>query len=353
MPNYELGKVLRMAREARKMTQGQLVELYDTEAIKKEDTGSDKEEAKEKNTRNEICSTQVLHRIENGTAKEIKMDVLYQLMEKVGLLPEQMYPSILVTKPLALNLKAEIHNLIQQREYKKAKKDLQKLEGMMVPEYPRNEQYLMYTKAKLAFQGGELEVEEYLKTLFDALSITVPILDQVDIAEWPLNCNEILILFDISNVYHLMKDREKELELLLKLKKNVEKQYMDSAYYAAWHTYILSELSRLMCLRQNYEEALKLCMVGIEECKEYNILGNIHQLLYDMVWCKEQKIRNNAFSDEMESEEQKLFIKKEREFCKKQLVQAYYLCKAQGDFSAAERIKRLGKKLYPDDVKLI
>lgn len=352
MANYELGKVLRMAREAKGMTQDQFVELYSVEEIKSKNADDKKgRKAKKEDERVEICSTQALRRIENGTVKRIKLKVLYQLMEKAGMLPEQMHPSILATKPLALNLKAEIHVLIQQKEYEKAEKELQKLEEMIVPGYPRNRQYLLHTNAKLAIARKEITKEEYLKILLDALSATVPALDQVDIAGWPLDWNEFLILFDMLDVYHSMKEREKELELLLKLKENVETHYMDPIYYTVWHSRILVQLSQLACIKQQYEESLEYCKTGIEECRRYRILGDIHYFLYDMVWCKEQQMREKLIPKEMGLEEQEISIKKEREFCKKQLVQAYCICMAQGVFYSAKRIRKLGEELYPDEIK--
>lgn len=45
--------------------------------------------------------------------------------------------------------------------------------------------------------------------------------------------------------------------------------------------------------------------------------------------------------------------KKEREFCKEQLVQAYYVSEMAGDAYETEKIKRLCEHFYPGEIKLL
>ena len=354
MAIYQLGKVIRMMREAQGMTQDQFVEWYDVGVIGEKSLTEERINSDKINRRNEICSTQVLRRIENGTAKRIKKEVLYRLMEKLGLIPEHIYASILVTKFWGLNLKTDIYMCICNKEYERAERMLKKLKPMMVKEYPRNEQYLMESEAILAYRRKKIDAEEYVKVLFSALQQTVPMINEIDIAEWPFNWEEFFILFAIADAYRFVGEREKRLDLLLKLKENVEKKYMDRIYYVVWHTWCLAKLSRYMCTENRCEKSLEYCEIGIKECKEFRIVGKVHYLLYDNVWDKEQLMRKGLFIKEVIClEERELLIKKERVFCKKQLVQAYYLSKAQGDFINSERIKKLCEKNYPDEVKLI
>lgn len=351
MAVYRLGDMVRMRREALGMTQDELVQVYDGKAcnpmapVRTEAGGED---------RNEICSVQVLRRIENGGVKRVKIDVFRRLMGKMGLLPERIYASLLVTECRGLRLKSEIHVHMNQKEYEEAEKKLQELEKMLVPAYPRNEQYLIERKARLAYKKREMEAQKCLEILYGALKYTVPKLDQIDIAEWPFNMNEFDILFDIVNAYHNMKEREKELEILLKLKKNVERQYMDDAYYVVWHMYILKGLSQYMCVAGQIDESAVFCKTGIEECKKQRILGDVFGFLYDIAWGKETRMRKGMSSpEEGLAEQREAAIKEERAFCKKLLVQGYYLAVAQGDVHGAERIKRLYEKWYSETVKLL
>ena len=77
---------------------------------------------------------------------------------------------------------------------------------MMMPDYPRNQQYLMGQRATLAYKQGELAAEKYLEILWSALRLTVTRLDEVDIARWPFDRMEFEILFEIVNVYHTAKE---------------------------------------------------------------------------------------------------------------------------------------------------
>lgn len=342
--------MVRMRREALGMTQDELVQIYDGRA-----SGPSVDMCAEagREDGNEICSVQVLRRIENGGVKRVKIDVFRRLMMRMGLLPERIYASLLVTECRGLRLKSEIHVHMNRQEYEEAEKKLQKLGTLLVPGYPRNEQYLIERKARLAYKKRETEAQEYLEILYGALKYTIPKLDEIDIAEWPFNMNEFDILFDIVNAYHNMKEREKELEILLKLKKNVERQYMDGNHYVVWHMCVLEGLSQYMCIAGQIDESVVFCKIGIEECKKQRILGDVFCFLYDIAWGKETLIRKGMSSEEVFDEQREAAIKKERAFCKKLLVQGYYLAMAQGDVHGAERIKRLYEKWYPEAVKLL
>lgn len=338
MAVYRLSTTVRMRRGALRMTRLELIEIRGEAETEAED--------------NEICSVDTLKRIENGKVTRVKSEVYTKIMRKMGALPERIYASLFVMNPQALNLKAEIHIHICFREYEQAEKKLKKLEPMLIPDYPRNQQYLMEKKAVLAYKQGELTAEKYLERLLDALRLTVPMFDKIDIAEWPFNENEMDILSDIGNAYHWMGKKDEEFQFLLKLKENVEKKYMDPAHYVVWHMRALTGLSQLMCMENKHEESLEYCRVGIEECKKWRILGSVSDFLYDTVWNREQQIREGLFTDGDSPEKEELLIKNERASCRKQLVQAYFLSVAQGDVHQSERIKKLYENLYPEEAKL-
>lgn len=391
MAIYRLGDMIRMRREALGMTQNELVEIYGTEELKngksekmelkdklkdskkynnnndriedskKEKSGNfnfnTKDYKKRKNSNknedenNEICSTQVLRRIEKGTVGRVKIETFRKIMRKMGVLPEKTYASLLVTDCRALNLKPEIHMHILRQEYEQAEKKLSELEKKMVPGYPRNEQYRMEKKATLEYKRGRMSAEEYLDVLWGALKYTVPKLDDIDIADWPFNMNEFDILIGIENAYHAMKNREKELEFLLKLKKNVEREYMDRNHYVVWHEFVLACLSQLMCITGQKEQSLEYCEIGMKEAIERRILGNADRFLYDIAWNRENAMRKEDIKKEENLEQKELWKQKEREFCKKQLVQAYYLSAAGDDAFKAERVKKLFETFYPEEIR--
>lgn len=127
MAIYRLSEMVRMRREALGMTQDELIEIPD---------GVDTQD-------NVICSTDTLRRIEKGRITRVKNEVFKKIMMRFGVLPERVYSSIFVMDSKALNLKAEIHVHICRNEFKQAEKKLERLETMMMPDYPRNQQYLI------------------------------------------------------------------------------------------------------------------------------------------------------------------------------------------------------------------
>lgn len=355
MAVYRLGDMIRMRREALHMTRNQLTQKYSGWETEEEQEGCPvgswqgygrqaRNAPAKASEDNEICSVQVLHRIENGDVKRVKTNVFRGLMMKMGLLPERFYTFLMVTECRGLRLKSEVAGYISRQEYQEAEAALGKLESLMVWEYPRNLQYLETMKAKLAWKKGKMRAEQYLEILQKALRYTIPKLDGIDMAEWPVNTNEFDILTEIAKVYHTVGNSQAESDILLKLMKNAERKYMDGNHYTVRHGVVLRELSELMCRTNQYEKALEYCRTGIQECKKQRIIGEIYQFLLCCAWIS---IHSQAESPEQED------VQKERTTCRKLFVQAYYLSVAQGDIDGAERIKKIYEFYNPDAAKLL
>ena len=312
MAVYRIGNVIRMKREALGITREKLCELS-----------------------GEVCSVQTLYRIECGKVK-VKQEVYKTLMRCMNQLPERNYASIVVKNQASLNLKSEIQTHMFYKEYELAEKKLSELEKDMIPNYIRNKQYLLERKSTLQFQKQEITTEEYEEKLWEALRYTIPNVDNIKLEDWSYNREEFDILIQILHTYRDKKDKKEE--LLLKLKKNVERHYMEEKYYISWHTWILTTLSGLMCSTKQYEDSLNYCKQGIEELKEQRLISYEHEFLYNIVWSIERQIQQGIYSE------------KKRETCKKFLMQAYYLSIAQKESVCSERIKRLWKRYYSEEM---
>ena len=320
MAVYRIGDMLRMKREALGITREKLCELSE-----------------------EACSPQTLYRMECGKVK-IKQELYRKLMECMGELPERNYASVLVSSYKALNLKTEIQVHLVNREYEQAEKKLEELEHFLDDNYTRNKQYVLEIKSKLAYYNGQISSEEHLENLWKALQYTIPNIDKIELEKWPYNNEEFDILFAIANIYSQMKQRENEEKVLFKLKENTEKKYIEESCYVSRHTHCLMNLSQLMSIQKQHEKSIEYCRKGMKKTKNQLVLGMIYNLLYDLVWNTENLIRKGKAE------------KKERESCKKLLVQAYYLSIAQTmehDVSNTERIKRLCEYFYPGEITLI
>ena len=320
MAVYRIGDMLRMKREALGITREKLCELSE-----------------------EACSPQTLYRMECGKVK-VKQELFRKLMECMGELPERNYASVLVSNYKALNLKTEIQVHLVNREYEQAEKKLEELEHFLVDDYVRNKQYLLEIKSKLTYYKGQSSSEEHLENLWKALQYTIPSIDKIELEQWPCNNEEFDIIWGIANIYSRNKQREQEEKVLLQLIESTEKKYMEEDYYVSWHTHCLMNLSQLMSIRNRHEKSIEYCMEGVEKSKEQLILGFVYNLLYDLAWNKENLIQKGIME------------KKERESCKRLLVQAYYLSLAQNtehDTTDAERIKRLCEFFYPGEITLL
>lgn len=320
MAVYRIGDMLRMKREALGITREKLCELSE-----------------------EACSPQTLYRMECGKVK-VKQELYRKLMECMGELPERNYASVLVSNYKALNLKTEIDVHLVFDEYERAEKKLEELEQFLDSEYVRNKQYVLELKSKLAYYKGQISSEKHLENLWQALQYTVPSIEKIELEQWPYNNEEFDIVWGIANIYSQNKKGEQKEKVLLQLKESIEKKYIEEDYYVSRHTHCLMNLSQLMSIQNQHEMSMEYCRKGVEESKKQLILGSVHYLLYDLVWNTENLIQKGIIE------------KKERESCKRLLVQAYYLCQAQNvghDVNVAERIKRLCEGFYPGELTLI
>ena len=141
--------------------------------------------------------------------------------------------------------------------------------------------------------------------------------------------------------------------MLLKLKKNIEEQYMDWAHYVIWHIGILERLSRFMSMIGKNDESINYCKIAVRECKEHNILGNVCNFLYDIVWNSEQNIVNKLLVQGNTFPYEEVQVTNERATRKRLLAQGYFLSLAQGSNFEAQRIKRLSEKCFPGEIKLL
>lgn len=247
MAVYRLGDMVRMRRNALGMTQEELVQIYDgkeTEAQNGVPKGSwlryhgRRQACDMYRDKNEICSVQVLRRIENGGVKRVKIEVFRRLMMKMGVLPERFYASVMVTECSGFRLKTLIHTHVIRK----------------------------------AYQEAEMELQDH---------------------------------------------------------------------YVVWHAVILADLSQLMCMTGRYDKAAEYCDTGILECRQQRILGDVPYFLFDQAWIRENQLRMGIYPKTESPEQQDDAVKKERAFCRKQLVQGYYLSVAQGDIHGAMRTKNI------------
>ncbi len=312
MAVYRIGEILRMKREALGISREKLCEMS-----------------------GEICSPQTLYRIECGKVK-VKRETYQQLMSCMGQLPERSYASIIVPKNQYLSIKSDIYDHLVFGEFEKAEEKLLLLEQMMDRSYPRNRQYLMKYKATLAYKLNKIDAEEYQRILVEALRCTIPQWDEIDMAEWPYNEQEMEIIFDILHTYHALNLDEKYLDACLKLKMNIERHYMDDDYYVTWKNTVHAIISWIISNRHQYEQSIEYCENGIEQLKKYRIVGNVNRLVYDIFWCTRQKYIESNLPE------------KEQAPCNRQLAQAYYLSVAQNLQSQSEFIR---KKVKQFDIK--
>lgn len=313
MAVYRIGEILRMKREALGISREKLCEMS-----------------------GEICSPQTLYRIECGKMK-VKRETYQQLMSCMGQLPERSYASIIVPKNQYLSIKSDIYDHLVFGEFEKAEEKLLLLEQVMDRSYPRNRQYLMKYKATLAYTLNKIDAEEYQNILVEALRCTIPQWDEIDMAEWAYNEQEMEIIFDILHTYHALNLDEKYLDACLKLKMNIERHYMDDDYYTLWHARVLSCIAWAESKKQQYNTAINYLALGKQDLIKWRNMSYGGNILCNDYLCKRNQYTKTNTPDDTQRAS------------KRQLVQAYYLSVAQNVKVESDFIKKKGKQFFSDD----
>lgn len=216
-----------------------------------------------------ICSTGNLSKIENGVRMPNRKTI-EALMERLGC--EQVF--------IQFSSREEMHQeqLCKRIVRKLTEKNFAGIEEM-VSEFEEsisgddvlNSQYCRFTKTVIKRRKGQ-PAEETIREFRDILKMTKPGYTEEELMpKGLLTYTEIVILINIASSY-IDRDNAKAIELLFELKKYMDTHVLDWQEKARKYQLIIFNLSGVLVDEKRYDEAIKMCDLGIENSKKHNRL---------------------------------------------------------------------------------
>jgi transcriptional regulator with XRE-family HTH domain len=133
---------------------------------------------------------------------------------------------------------------------------------------------------EMDYNGKDFDFDANLKVLVDSIKITIPGFNEDKISEYLLTSEEIRCINAMSNVYLRKQDSDSALRILLALKDNLDRLYVNKYEISWYYPSILINIIWQYNELGNLDEAIALCEVGREFCIKYNEYSKIAPLLF-------------------------------------------------------------------------
>ncbi|MCL2573721.1 MAG: helix-turn-helix transcriptional regulator [Defluviitaleaceae bacterium] len=270
-----------------------------------------------------------LSRIESGKTMPSKMTI-EMLFERLGYDPKA-FVDFYVDKETAeiQVMMDELNGHLRERRVLEADILITKLEMHRV--FKGNKlykQYLLVAKASNAIT--KKEPDGVFDILLEAVKITIPTFNEVDIEKYLLTKTDIEIINMIAIMHKNNGDLDRAINLMYFLKRGFDSRYMDNASKGTHYPLAIFNLTKYLSLAKRYREAIELCDIGMKLCIDISALRLLPLIALNKAYCLH----------EIEDDDS----------CEKLLRQAYYTCEMYGMLSTRRKIKVYAKSKLDIDL---
>jgi len=239
-----------------------------------------------------LMSREHLSRIELGKTKP-SITILRDIFERLGMNHHFLAAYLLDVEDAEIeDIKSAIDGHFRMKEYDEAKEQLEKLETNERVNDERstahrpNMQYIMMCRARLATENGQLD--EALNILMDALKVVRS--EKFDLAtidtKWLLSKMDVQIINSIAGIYHDKDQIDEAIDLMLKLKANYDRRFMDDMSKGAFYPTLIYNLSKYLGMAGRHKEAIEYCEVGEKICRSLGIMNMLPYIVNNKVASK-------------------------------------------------------------------
>ncbi|MEG1945697.1 MAG: helix-turn-helix transcriptional regulator [Lachnospiraceae bacterium] len=231
----------------------------------------------------DICSAQDLSRIEGGKISPMERNYK-NMMERMNQATERTRRFINAEEYEVQEGIRQVEKYISGMEYQKAAVAWNKLKDKIPEDSLENKQYIMrydsiikYTDKKESWKEATVEYE-------NALRITMPDFENIDITKWPLSRNEIFLLCNIASGYQMMGKINKANAIYNGLITALEESKVEVCYRITEYVLIAYNLGIMEGLNGNIEKACGLLKKGIGMSLKAGRFNYVARLLYGLGW---------------------------------------------------------------------
>ena len=284
-----------------------------------------------------ICTTVAYLSIERGTSDPKK--TFNDWMKRIGWPQTYYIIQLHGGNTDHIRMYFRIEHYIRRQQYEKAEVLFNQLEEIFEEKHlkdicPENKQYFLRMRAVLDRELHNISLREYESRLREALSLTIPRYEEIDLSYYPLRRKEIRVLNNLATGYGGRGQYEKSIEIWTLIEKNyLNKWLCQGARYDEWELIAINNASMIGSngdYKTSDEKTYKILKYLLEE-------GTVERMLrccYDIVWDKEQELLKQNKDI------------KENSLCQKKLKQAEVLARMLNDTAYVEFLSEHRKRLY-------
>lgn len=245
----------------------------------------------------DVCMVEQYSRIETGKCSPLEKSYR-ALMEKMNQAQERNRFFINAQEYSIHEKMRKIELKINGRETRRASTEWKMVRKEITNDSLNNQQYIARYDALMRHYNGETELLEYAKELEQALHITMPEFESVDITKWPLSRNEIILLTSIANAYYIIGRSAEAKHIYYALWESILESKTNSIYHITEYRLLAYNIGIMEGLEQNYSKAKEILNCGMKSCMLSGRFEMVPSFLYGLGWClreadKEQEGEND------------------------------------------------------------
>lgn len=243
----------------------------------------------------EVCTVEQFSRIETGKCSP--MEKSYRaLMEKMNQAQERNRFFINAREYDLHEKMRQIERNLSGREIKRASVEWKKVRKEISEDTLNNQQYILRYDAIMKLYNKEIDQEEYIQELEEALRLTMPEFETVEIRNWPLSRNEIILLSSIASAYYLLGKIEDAKKIYCALWDFIEGSATDKIYHITEYRHLAYNIGLLEGLEENYAKAKEILDSGIRS----SMLAGRNEKLPDFLYCLGWAMREEGKQESQE-----------------------------------------------------
>jgi len=291
-----------------------------------------------------ICDAATYSRIENGTQNP-SASMFVRLMERLGIDYRKLFINVQSIKDYEEFEDTEkISRLLRDMRYEEARVMLDAyitkycdfigsdIEKCMINRCD-SRQKLRYQFALGSDAVLDIFVAKNLNTaerkLHQAITLTIPDFNASKIRENLLSNEEMVIINSMALVYAMNENYRKAIDIYYQLMNNIDTYYINDSEKTILYPMIIVNLTNTLGLIKRYDEAIELCDIGINYCREYNNLLLLPRIVY-----------NKAYL---------MYYSGNRDDSLMLFYESYYCARAFGNIELANQIKKKATERFNDD----
>jgi len=225
-----------------------------------------------------IIEQAALSRLESGASMPHKKTV-EALLEKLGFNPNNIDFYVDKKQAAKQQMMDELEALLETETAYSDQEERTRKADVLIKELESdsdfmsndlNRQFVLTYKAFSAWfkkeDGGRV-----LEMLHEAIKVSIPGYDELRIEEYYLSKQDLRLINTTTLVYRDNGNLEKGIEILVRLKNNIEKQCIDKTARGKYYASVTHNLAQFLYWAKRYEEASQMCDQAIAICRETGV----------------------------------------------------------------------------------